>query len=118
MNVSDNLPALPPVWFWLAAAVVGVFGAARLTRLIVHDTYPPAVAVRQWWTKVTWNKKTNDAGRWALLVSCHWCASPYVFALVLISAWATSLHWGWWVFWGWLAGSYAAAIVVERDEKD
>lgn len=118
MTLSDNLPPLPPVWFWLAAAAVAVLGGARLTRLIVHDSYPPAVAVRQWWVKVTWNKKTNDEGRWSLLATCHWCASPYVFAIVLLTAWLSQLAWGWWLFWGWLAGSYLLGMVVERDEKD
>jgi hypothetical protein len=37
---------------------------------------------------------------------------------VLLTAWLTDLHWGWWLFWGWLAGSYLTAMVVERDEKD
>jgi hypothetical protein len=28
------------------------------------------------------------------------------------------MHWFWWLFWGWLAGSYLTAMVVEHDEKD
>ena len=114
----EELPDLPAVWFWAAAAAVAVLGAGRLTRLIVHDAYPPAVAVRRWWVRVTWNKDSEVEGRWGLLATCHWCASPYVFAIALLSAWLTDLHWGWWLFWGWLAGSYLTAMVVERDEKD
>jgi hypothetical protein len=113
-----DLPALTGNWVWVAAIVVGVLGGARLTRLIVHDSYPPAVAVRRWWLNVTWNKRDNVEGSWGLLSTCHWCAGPYVFALVLFTAWITGLHWGWWLFWGWLAGSYLLAMVVERDEKD
>jgi hypothetical protein len=114
----NELPTLTGIWVWIAAVVVAVLGAARFTRLIVHDTYPPAVAVRQWWVRVTWDDKTSTEGRWGLLATCHWCASPYVFALVLGSGWLSDLHWGWWLFWGWLAGSYLTAMVVERDEKD
>jgi hypothetical protein len=114
----NALPALAGIWLWVAAAAVGVIGAARLTRIITHDSYPPARAVREWWVRITWDKQANTEGRWGLLATCHWCASPYVFALVLLSAWATDLHWGWWLFWGWLAGSYLTAMVVERDEKD
>ena len=114
----NELTYLGGVWVWLAAIAVGVLGAGRLTRLLVHDSYPPAQRLRQWWTARTWDKEKDEAGPWGLLVTCHWCASPYVFALVLASAWATSLHWAWWLFWGWLAGSYLVAMVVERDEKD
>lgn len=105
------------VWVWVAAAVVGVLGAGRATRLIVHDTYPPAVAVREWWVRRTWGWSA-EPGQWGKLVTCHWCASPYVFAVVLAWGWASSLHWSWWAFWGWLAGSYLTAMLVERDEKD
>jgi hypothetical protein len=26
------------------------------------------------------------------------------------------LAWAWWLFWGWLALSYVAAMVIERDQ--
>lgn len=113
-----DMPELGPLVTWIAAAVVGVLGAGRLTRLVVHDHYPPAEAVRQWWVRITWDSEKDAEGRWGLLATCHWCASPYVFALVLGSAWLSDLHWGWWLFWGWLAGAYLTAMVVERDEKD
>lgn len=116
--IDIEMPHVAGLWLWLAAIVVGVFGAARLTRLITHDHYPPAEAVRGWWLKRTWDDETNSEGRWGLLATCHWCASPYVFALALLTAWLTDLHWAWWLFWGWLAGSYLTAMVVERDEKD
>lgn len=114
----NELGPLLGLKLWLAAVLVAVVGAGRLTRIITHDSYPPARAVREWWVRVTWNKETNEEGRWGLLATCHWCAAPYVFAIVLISGWLTDLHWGWWVFWGWLAGSYLTAMLVERDEKD
>lgn len=115
---AGGLPQLGGIWVWIALVVVAVLGAGRATRLIVHDTYPPAAAVREWWMRLTWNRSRNEPGGWSKLVTCHWCASPYVFAFVLFTAWLTDLHWGWWLFWGWLAGSYLTAMVVERDEKD
>lgn len=113
-----EMPYVEGLWLWIAGLLVAVIGAARLTRLITHDHYPPAEAVRGWWLRRTWNNDTNSEGRWGLLVTCHWCASPYVFAIAIATAYVTDLHWGWWLFWGWLAGSYLTAMVVERDEKD
>jgi hypothetical protein len=117
MTLSDNLPTLPGIWLWIAAIVVGVLGAGRLTRLVVHDSYPPAVAVREWWVR-RWVRTDGSVSDWSKLTTCHWCFGPWAFALVLLSAWLTDLHWGWWLFWGWLAGSYLTSIVVERDQKD
>jgi hypothetical protein len=114
----NELTELGGIWVWVAAVVVGVLGAARLTRLIVHDAYPPMSALRRWWISRTWDEDKDQTGDWGLLATCHWCASPWVFALVMLSGWASSLHWTWWLFWGWLAGSYVIAMVVERDEKD
>jgi hypothetical protein len=116
--IDIDLPPIAALWWWVGALLVGVLGGARLTRLIVHDHYPPAEAVRGWWIRLTWNEETNSEGRWGLLATCHWCASPYVFAIVLASAYFSDLHWFWWLFWGWLAGSYLIGMVVERDEKD
>lgn len=114
----DLTPPIAELYWWVAVITVGVLGGGRLVRLIVHDSYPPAVAVREWWVRLTWDEEKQVEGRWGLLATCHWCAAPYVTAVVLLSAWLTDLHWGWWLFWGWLAASYVTAMVVERDEKD
>lgn len=102
-----------PEWaYLLVAVVVGIGGTARLTRLIVDDTYPPAAALRSGWRRLT-----ND-GPWAELVDCAFCASPYIAAGNL--AWATlsDLHWSWWLLNGWLTVAYAASIIVVRDTPE
>ena len=91
-------------------AVVAVLASARLTRLIVADTYPPVA-----WLRSKWAGLTHD-GEWAALVSCSFCAAPYVSAVVLaLGYWLDWPTW-WYVACCWLAVSYAAAIVVQYDE--
>ena len=99
------------------AVLVAVVGAARLTRIVTHDSWPPAAAVRAWWTRL-FTREDGALSDWHLLAVCHWCFGPWAFAFALATAWATSLHPVWWVFWGWLAGSYLVSMIVERDEKD
>lgn len=91
--------------------VVGILSAARLTRLLTQDSFPPAA-----WLRVKWDALTKD-GPWSTLVHCHWCLSPWF--TLFIGAWMyfSHMHWTWWAFNGWLAASYLVAMVVERDEK-
>jgi len=105
-------------WHLLIAVVVGVVGAARLTRVLTYDDYPPSIAVRVWWQKVT------KDGPWAKLVSCPWCAGPWITLIMIVSfivaallyrdaAWVLTL---WWLFWGWLCLSYWVSQYVHFDE--
>lgn len=94
----------------VVAAIVGVLGTARLTRLIVADSYPPSV-----WLRIKWDTLTHD-GPWSKLVHCAYCASPYIAAPNLAWAVLSDLHWSWWIFNGWLAASYVASLVVFWDE--
>lgn len=103
---------LSEVYLHVAATAVGVVSAARLTRLVVADTFPPSVAFRIWFEKVT-----KDGG-WSKLVSCPWCAAPYISGIVLAWAVLSDLHLTWWLFNGWMAGSYAAAYLVFHDEDE
>jgi hypothetical protein len=96
--------------YLLLAVVVGVVGTARLTRLVVDDTWPPVAALRDWW-----DRRTNTSG-WNDLLHCPWCVSMWFAPPCLAWAWLTDLHWSWWVFYGWLAGAYAAGAIVVRDE--
>lgn len=96
--------------YWVVAGVVGVLSAARLTRLLVADEFPPVV-----WFRIKWDEATKD-GSWSKLVHCPWCAAPYFSAIVLAWALLSGLHWTWWVFNGWLAGAYLASMVVFHDE--
>lgn len=112
------------------AALVGIVATARATRLITHDHYPPAEAFRRWW----WNNTARKGGwreGWALLVSgddlsggCPFCLAPYAVAVdltwcLLSGAWQAAPGWwaaAWWVVNVWAAVSYAAAMLVVRDE--
>lgn len=54
-------------WIAVVALLVTIVGAGRLTRLVTYDDYPPTVAIRSWWNRVT---KGNG---WAKLAYCLWC---------------------------------------------
>lgn len=94
------------------AVVVGLFSSARLTRLVVEDTFPPMV-----WLRVKWDTITND-GPWSLLAHCHWCLSLWMVIPIGLWGWLTELQTAWWVFNVWLAAGYVAGMIVERDEKE
>lgn len=101
-------------WIAILAILVGILGVGRLTRVMVHDDFPPAT----WW-RMTWDKITHD-GPWSKLFHCWWCLSFWV-ALVAIGWFLlTDVHpvflWSWWIFWGALALSYVATMVIVRDE--
>lgn len=93
----------------VAAVVVGVLASARLTRLLVLDTYPPAA-----WVRERWHALTHE-GAWAELVECFYCAAPWITLPVLMTAVLSDLHPLWWLVCGWLAASYAVAMVVAYD---
>lgn len=115
----------------LAAFLLGVIAVARATRLVLHDHYPPAEAVRRWW----WNQtvaKDDWRAPWHLLLvgedptkpGCPFCLAPYLAAVTLAVAiaggvWSPDLGtlggW-WWVLAVWAAGSYLSAMFVLRDE--
>lgn len=80
--------------FWLLLIVLSL-ATYRLTRLVVKDTFPPALWLR---TKIVrlWNPYQGQyRPRWewfADLVTCHWCASGWLsLGLVLGTAWGASV---------------------------
>jgi len=91
----------------LGAVVVGVLSVARLTRLLVIDSYPPAA-----WVRNKWREITKD-GPWAALVDCPYCAAPWFTLVVLGWAYLSQLSDLWWIVNGWLAASYIAAWFVD-----
>lgn len=103
-----------PWWAAILAVIVGVVGAGRLTRVITYDDYPPAIAIRMWWGRIT------KYGAWEKLVHCPWCMGPWIFAAALASFAVSFTHpalgWAWWLFWGWLAGSYWTSQYVHFDQ--
>jgi hypothetical protein len=93
---------------------VAIFGVGRLTRIIVHDDFPPA----KWWREM-WVRGTDGSG-WQKLFICWWCLAPWL-ALVCILWWLLGQHvewvqWAWWIWWGMLALGYVATMVIVRDE--
>jgi hypothetical protein len=93
----------------VAATVVGIVAVARLTRLVVDDDWPPMVWFRRKWDRVTENSN------WSVLVECPFCVAPYFAAAAIGWAVLSDLHWSWWLFHGWLAVAYLAAMVNTRD---
>jgi hypothetical protein len=93
----------------VCAALVTIGASARLTRLIVFDTYPPVA-----WLRIKWHTITKD-NEWSKLVDCGYCAAPYFTAALLAWGYFTKWQLAWWIVCCWLAASYAASIVVAYD---
>lgn len=97
---------------WVLAFIVGSLSAGRLTRLVVHDSFPPSVHFRIWWDAKT------EGSLWNPLFHCHWCLSFWITLPIAASAFLFDLHPAWWIINGTFAASYIAPIIVERDQKD
>lgn len=93
----------------LAAVVVGTLGVARLTRLVVDDDWPVILWFRRMWDRM-WKQSP-----WVALIECPFCVSPYIAAASIAWAVLSDLHWSWWLFHGWLAVAYLAAMLNVRD---
>lgn len=101
-------------WQALLAVIIGIVGTARVIRLIVSDDFPPSV-----WLRIRWSGLTND-GPWVKVVTCGWCASPYLMAACIGFFLLSFLHpiigWSWWLLYSWAALSYAASWIWFHDE--
>ena len=93
-----------------AAAAVGVVAAARATRLVTKDHWPPMSFVRRKYTELT------EGTEWSVLAECPFCVAPYVVAADLAWALTSDLDKKWWIANGWFAASYAASLIVVRDD--
>lgn len=98
--------------YWLTFAVVAITSAARITRLITIDAFPPAA-----WVRAKWDQITNE-NDWALLFHCPYCMSFWVTIAVIGSGLASHGHPAWWVVNGVFGASYLAAIMVRFDGDD
>lgn len=97
---------------YLLAALVGTLSAARITRLITWDKFPPAMWVRDMWDRIT---NEND---WALLFHCPWCMGFWVSVAVLAAGeWSDYNRW-WWLVNVAFGLSYVAAFIVTHDGDD
>ncbi|MDN5919004.1 MAG: DUF1360 domain-containing protein [Pseudonocardia sp.] len=69
-----------PAWFRdPVALVVDTLAAARLTRLVTDDTWPPAVAART--AAIRWADRHTP--RWSHGIDCPWCMSPWIAAALV-----------------------------------
>ncbi len=93
-----------------AAAAVGVVAAARATRLVTKDHWPPMSFVRRKYVEKT------EGTEWSVLAECPFCVAPYVVAVDLAWALRSGLGSKWWIANGWFAASYAASLIVVRDD--
>ena len=94
----------------VAAATVGVVAAARATRLVTKDHWPPMSFVRRKYVEMT------EGTEWSVLAECPFCVAPYVVAVDLAWALRSDLGKKWWIANGWFAASYAASLIVVRDD--
>lgn len=105
-----TLKVMEQILILALAGVVGILSSARLTRLITQDVFPPAA-----WARSKWDNLTGDTD-WRTLFHCHWCMAPWTTLAVGLWGYLSDLHISWWFFNVWLAASYIASMVVERDE--
>lgn len=98
------------------AILTAVLGVGRLTRVLVHDPFPPAA-----WLRARWDDLTDGSG-WNKLMHCWWCASQWVSIVAIghfmLGYYVEWIGWTWWIFWGSLAIGYVAAIIIARDEPE
>lgn len=97
---------------WVFAAIVTITSAARITRLITADSFPPSM-----WVRMKWHQITKD-NHWSLLVDCPYCFAVWSSGFVLLWGYLAEFHWTWWLFNGWLGAAYLAAIMVIFDGDD
>jgi hypothetical protein len=95
--------------------VLTSLAAARLTRLLVRDQFPP-VAVQRARVAARW----GDESWQSYLANCSWCAGVYVSAGVTFCTWLTVDHLPVPVWWflgvAMMVGLLAAVdVALERD---
>lgn len=95
----------------VAAAIVGVLSAARITRLVTWDDFPPTRYLRTKYADLVGDD-------WGKLLSCLWCFGPWASLCVLLWGYFTECDTIWWLFNGWLAAGYLASMIVVRDGDD
>lgn len=110
---------------WIAFAVIAVMSAARITRLLTFDKFPPVQAVRHWYVGAM--DQSDKTRPWQLLALCGYCMGFWVALAVLLWADLAGLLDGspafgedwmpqvWWLVNGLFALAYAAAIVMAYD---
>lgn len=93
----------------VVAVIIGILSVARTARLIVHDAWPPVVALR-----IAWENRWGREG-WSKLIFCQYCVTPWMAAGMALWFYLGGDHWTWWVINGVWGFSYVSAILVSYD---
>lgn len=102
----------------VAAAVVAVLFSARVTRLIIHDKFPPSV-----WLRKIWDRAAGESP-WGWLLRCNYCLPPWIMLVTMLLAWwmgvftIDSTQDVWWFVASWLGLSYVSSMLVTYDGDD
>lgn len=113
-------------FYWVAVVATTIISAARITRVLVYDKFPPAAWVRDKYLDAT------DGSGWGLLALCGYCMSFWVTAALVVWAdlagvfdrepafgWSGDLSVPiWWLINGVFAMSYLAATYIANDGDD
>lgn len=114
-------------FYLIAAALVTLLSAARLTRLAVADDFPPVKFFRD--RAYDWLDKGPKRRQWQILTWCAYCASFWLTLLVVLWGYFAGVYgdapddltgWAlaWWIFNGSLGAAYVASIIVRFDGDD
>jgi hypothetical protein len=110
---------------WTAAALVAITSAARITRLVTYDHYPPVM-----WLRIKWDEFTETAPakrkpespwsreNWNLLFHCGYCFSFWAMCAIIAWGYYTDFQTAWWLVNGAFGGSYLSAILMANDGED
>lgn len=101
---------------WVAVALVAITSAARITRLVTHDAFPPAM-----WLRIKWDDLTTSKGKpngWNLLMHCAYCFSFWATVAVVLSGYLSDWHPIWWLVNSCFGAAYLAAILMVKDGDD
>lgn len=110
-------------FYWIAVTVATIMSASRITRLATVDEFPPVRWARDKYAD--WTEKGPIRLQWQVLMFCGYCFSFWATALVVASGWFAGVYDGafndstaetvWWLLYGTLGASYAAAYVMAYD---
>lgn len=97
---------------YFCAAIIGTLSAARITRLITWDAFPPTMKIRDLWDKIT------REGDYALLFHCPWCMGFWVTLGITAWGFGTDFNRWWWIINAVFGLSYVAAMIIVHDGDD
>lgn len=91
--------------------ILAVGLTARVTRLIIDDTFPPVLAARNFILL-----RIPDEGSVYGLLTCHWCLSFWVGLGVFMSAhnWSTTTVWQ--IIAGTMTASHITGLLANYEE--